>query len=629
MGQPSPENAMSQAQGGLHSDERRLAAILAADVVGYSRLMGRNEEETVRDLEAHQAVVLPLIAKHGGSIVNIAGDGIVAQFPSAVRAVECAVAIQKIMAERNFDVPADHRMLLRIGVNLGDIIPDGTRTYGDGINVAARLEPLAEPGGICISATVREAIFGKLGLPLRDLGEKSLKNIARPVHIYQIQSPGVRGRRNWLSVGLREYRRFSPALGLVLLLIAGGFGAWRLLPREMARPNYTPVMAVLPLTTASGDPSLDNLGSSLAREVSAMLSTYPMLRVVSPSNPPPQGSQDVGRRYALDGDLLKSGDKLRVRARLTDAASGETVWSDSYDFGGEDPIAIQRKIAERIYGELSGVNGRLHKLEQEAAWRKPDSALTDWDYALRSGSYLMKLTFDDALRARKVAEEGLERFPDSAILKIRLAWSYLIESDAFGPFENCRETIEAAYRLGREAEEAKYKSRYETFQTLKLMAHVYAWHGEEFDHAIDDAEAAVEMDPYDATERASFAFYLANAGQFDKALDWVSWAIAHNFQDYFWVKANTAWTYYLAGRYEDALQVLKGGEATHPWPLTMIYVQLGRLDEAKVAAAEWAKTGPHSVQAESCTPIREPMKQRYLNDLRKAGFPERAKRASP
>jgi adenylate cyclase len=160
---------MSEAPERLHVDERRLAAILAADVAGYSRLMGRDEEETVRDLEAHQAVVLPLIAKHGGSIVNIAGDGIVAQFPSAVRAVECAVAIQNIMAERNFDVPADRRMLLRIGVNLGDIIHDGTRIYGDGINVAARLEPLAEPGGICISAPVRKAISCKLGLPLRDI----------------------------------------------------------------------------------------------------------------------------------------------------------------------------------------------------------------------------------------------------------------------------------------------------------------------------------------------------------------------------------------------------------------------------------------------------------------------------
>src|SRR5277367_4123157 len=237
---------MSEEPLALHADERRLAAILAADIAGYSRLMGRNEEETVRELEAHQAVILPLIAKHGGAVINIAGDGIVAQFPSAVRAVECAVAIQRSMAERNFDVPAERRMLLRIGVNLGDIIHDGTRTYGDGINVAARLEPIAEPGGICISATVREAIFGKLGLPLRDLGEKALKNIDRPVHIYQIQAPGARSRRDWPGRRLRQYRRLAPALGLALVLVAvAGLCAWRFWPREMGRPDYTPVMAVL------------------------------------------------------------------------------------------------------------------------------------------------------------------------------------------------------------------------------------------------------------------------------------------------------------------------------------------------------------------------------------------------
>src|SRR6516164_5360219 len=211
---------MSEASGGLHVDERRLAAILAADVVGYSRLMGRDETATVRDLEAHKAAILPIIARHGGSIVNIAGDGIVAQFPSAVRAVECAVAIQKIMTERNVDVPADRRMLLRIGINLGDIIHDADKTYGDGINVAARLEPIAEPGGICISANVRDAIFGKLGLPLRDLGEKTLKNIDRPVHIFQIQAPGARARRDWLGAAFRHYRRLAPALGLVVLLAA-------------------------------------------------------------------------------------------------------------------------------------------------------------------------------------------------------------------------------------------------------------------------------------------------------------------------------------------------------------------------------------------------------------------------
>ena len=277
---------MSEGPEGLHVDERRLAAILAADVAGYSRLMGRNEEETVRDLEAHQAVILPLITKHGGAVINIAGDGVVAQFPSAVRAVECAVAIQKIMAERNFDISAERRMLLRIGVNLGDIIHDGTRTYGDGINVAARLEPLAEPGGICISANVRDAIFGKLGLPLRDIGEKSLKNIDRPVHIYQIQRPGARARHDWLGAGLRQYRRLAPAFGLVILLAGvAGIGAWGFWPRETIESDGMPTVAVLPFVVDGNDPAQDDVARGLTGEVSAYLSTVPDMHTLAISDP--------------------------------------------------------------------------------------------------------------------------------------------------------------------------------------------------------------------------------------------------------------------------------------------------------------------------------------------------------
>src|SRR5277367_623340 len=549
---------MSEEPLALHADERRLAAILAADVAGYSRLMGRNEEETVRDLEAHQAVILPLIAKHGGSIINIAGDGVVAQFPSAVRAVECAVAMQKIMSERNFDVPTERRMLLRIGVNLGDIIHDGTRTYGDGINVAARLEPLAEPGGICISANVRDAIFGKLGLPLRDIGEKTLKNIDRPVHIYQIQSPGTRARRDWLGQGLREYRRLAPALGLVVLLAAvAGVGAWRFWPRETLMPDYTPVIAVLPFASADGDAGLDGLGPSFAREVASVLSTFPLLRVVSASGLPPQKlaspkqvAQELGADYALGGDLLRAGAKTRVRAQLTDAASGETVWSDSFEFEGEDQVTIQEKTATRIYGEISGIGGKVRKIEEAAAWRKPESTLTDYDYYLRSQTYFMRFTSDDNIRSRKIAEEGLARFPDSPLLKIRLAWTYITEVDVYGPFENCRETAEMAYKLGREAEEAKNKSRFLIYQSRKLMARAYAWHGANFDRSAQEAEAAVEMSPYDAELRGSSAFYVANAGKLNEAIEWASWAVAHDVQKNPFAKGNLAWAQYLTGRNE-------------------------------------------------------------------------------
>ena len=303
------ENAMTDASEGLHVDERRLAAILAADVAGYSRLMGRNEDETVRDLEAHQAVILPLIAKHGGSIINVAGDGVVAQFPSAVRAVECAAAIQKIMAERNFDVPAERRMLLRIGVNLGDIIHDGTRTYGDGINVAARLEPLAEPGGICISANVRDAIFGKLGLPLRDIGEKTLKNIDRPVHVYEIQPPGSRARRDWLGGALRHYRRLAPALGLIVLIAAlGGFGAWCFWPRDTGRPEYSPVVAVSPSPTPA---------ATRVSMVSARASGAKSQRCW----PPTRCSGWFRPRTYLHRERTTSGDDMRSAATLRRAAT--------------------------------------------------------------------------------------------------------------------------------------------------------------------------------------------------------------------------------------------------------------------------------------------------------------------
>jgi adenylate cyclase len=631
------EKAVPEEPVALHSNERRLAAILAADVAGYSRLMGRNEDETVRDLEAHQAVILPLLAKHGGSIINIAGDGMVAQFPSAVRAVECAVAMQKIMAERNFDVPADRRMLLRIGVNLGDIIHDGTRTYGDGINVAARLEPLAEPGGICISANVRDAIFGKLGLPLRDIGEKTLKNIERPVHIYQIQPAGTRSRRDWLGQGLRQYRRLAPALGLVVLLAAvAGVGVWRFWPLEAAVADPIPLVAVLPFTNAGGDASVDHLGPSFAREVSAMLSSFPRPRIVSAADlpaqklaNPKQAALDLGAGYALGGAVLKSGDKTRVTVQLIDAASDENVWSDSYDFDGEDPIAIQKKTAERVYGALTGINGRFRKIEQAAAWRKPEAALTDYDYVLRSAIFTEKWTFDDNLRARKLLEEGLAHFPDSALLKVYLAWTYQFENEVFGPFANCHETAENQHRLGREAEDAKNKSRYLIFVTRKLMAGAYAWRGEDYERSFHEAEAAVEMAPLDTETRSTAAYYATNAGRLDKGIEWASWAVEHNVHNDPFAKINLAWAYYAAGRNHEAVEVFKGLESLLPAQGAAQYASVGRLEEARAVVTKFLKTGSHSIETESCWPFREPLKQKYLDDLRKAGMPERAERASP
>jgi adenylate cyclase len=611
----------------LHASDRRLTAILAADIAGYSRLMGQDEAQTLRDLKGHEAAVLSIIAQFGGGVINIAGDGIVAQFSSAVRAVECAVAIQKKMAERNADAPKDRRMLYRIGVNLGDIVHDGANVYGDGVNVAARLETIAEPGGICLSSTVRDAIFGKLGFPLRDLGDRTFKNIARPVRTFEIQPDGARRRRVWPRLTFRR----GMAAALAVALVVGGFAAWRLWPRESAAPDYTPVIAVLPFTNVQGDASLDYLGPSFGREVSAVLSTFPTLRVVSASGglppqklaSPRQAARELGANYALEGDVVKTGDKMRIRAQLTDAASGENVWSDSYDFHGEDPTVVQVEVAERIYGAITGINGRIRKIEEEAAWRKPEGALTDYDYYIRAQTYYLRYTPDDNLRARKITEEGLARFPDSPLLKIKLAWTYMIENNGFGPFENCRETAEIAYKYGREAEDAKNKSRFLIWMSRRLMSNAYAWHGADFDRSLLEAEAAIDMAPYDTELRTSTSVYVANAGRVDEAIEWASWAVAHNFQKSPYAKGNLAWAYYLAGRADEALEAIKGVESANLPALAVIYARLGRLEEAKAAVADWLKTGPHSILTESCWPMREPLKRMYIDDLRKAGLPER------
>jgi TolB-like protein len=419
-------------------------------------------------------------------------------------------------------------------------------------------------------------------------------------------------------------------LGLALLLAAiAGAAAWRFWPRETMTPDYTPVIAVLPFTNASSDTSLNSLGPSFAREVTSVLSTFPLLRVVSASDlsaeklaSPKRAAQELGANYALGGDLLKSGDKTRIRAQLTDASSGETAWSDTYELEGQDPIAVQERFAGRIYGEIAGISGKVRKIEEAVAWRKQESALTDYDYYLRSMTYFMRYGVEDNLRSRKIAEDGLARFPNSPLLKNRLAWTYVVESDNYGPFENCRETMGVAYKLGREAEDANSKSRFLIYQNLKLMAQVYEWRGE-FDRSIPQAEAAVAMSPYDAELRASLAPFIANAGKLDEALEWLSWAQAHDEQKNAGVKINLAWTHYLAGRYDEAAKTIKGYETGAPDVAAAAYAYLGRLDEARAVVADWRKTGPFSIATASCWEIKEPMKSVYLDDLRKAGLPEK------
>src|SRR5258708_7333964 len=293
--------------------ERRLAAILAGDVVGYSRLMGVDEEGTLRDLKEHRAALLhPKVAEHRGRIVKTTGDGVLIEFPSVVDAVRFAVEIQRGMAERNIDIPAERRIELRIGINVGDVIIDGDDIFGDGVNVAARLEALAEPGGICVSRVVRDQVRDKLDFSFEDLGEQSVKNIARPVRVYRVNTSSEGGAPMPVASG-----------------VDAGTGL-----------SERPSIAVLPFQNMSGDPEQEYFVDGIVEDIITGLSRIKWLYVVARNSTfvykgravdMKQVGRELGARYVLEGSLRKAGNRVRITGPLIETATGTHVWADRYD----------------------------------------------------------------------------------------------------------------------------------------------------------------------------------------------------------------------------------------------------------------------------------------------------------
>jgi TolB-like protein/class 3 adenylate cyclase len=332
---------------------RRLAAILAADIVGYSALMGADEARTVSDLKGHQAVVLPMIAQFGGRIIDTAGDGILAEFGSVVNAVECAVAIQETMAKRNADIEQQRRMQYRIGINQGDVVFDDTRVYGDGVNIAARLEAIAVPGAICISGKVYEDIQGKILLAYEDIGEQQLKNIARPIHVYRV----------------RLDETGKPV-------------------RALALPDR-PSIAVLPFNNMSGDPEQEYFADGMVEDITMALSRIRWLFVIARSSSftykgravdVKQVGRELGVRYVLEGSVRMAASRVRISGQLIDASTGANLWADRFEGELADMFDLQDHMTTSVLGAIAP---KLEQAEIERAQRKPIGSLDAYDYYLR------------------------------------------------------------------------------------------------------------------------------------------------------------------------------------------------------------------------------------------------------
>ena len=346
------------------SQTRRLAAILAADVAGYSRLMGADEEGTLTELKAiRRELSDPKIKEHRGRIVKTTGDGLLIEFASVVDAVRCAVEVQREMAERNAEVPSDRRIEFRMGINLGDIIRDGRDIYGDGVNVAARLEALAEPGGICVSRVVRDQVRDKLGFAFEDMGEQQVKNIARPIRVHRV----VLGERP---------DPFEPAMG------------------ESTKPSLAlpdkPSIAVLPFQNMSGDPEQEYFADGMVEEIITALSRIRWLFVIARNSSftykgraidVTQVGRELGVRYVLEGSVRKAGSRVRITAQLIDAANSAHLWADRFDGSLEDVFELQDNVAVSVAGV---VELTLQAAEFHRSAAQPTSDLTAYDLYLRA-----------------------------------------------------------------------------------------------------------------------------------------------------------------------------------------------------------------------------------------------------
>ena len=410
--------------------ERRLAAILSADAVGYSRLMAQDEGGTIRTVTAHRKAMVHCIERERGRVVDMPGDNVLAEFPTALEALRCAVAIQGVLAQRNAELPAERRMPFRIGVHLGDVTAENERIYGDGVNVAARMEALAEPGGILISDLVLRQVRGKLDASFKDLGEKALKNIPDPVHVYGV-TVGSQPVAVPVSAGWRPGRVLAIAGAVVVL---AGLFIWAAWPRitgvaleaaGLSLPDAPPLpdkpsIVVLPFENMSGDPAQEYFSDGLSEELTSQLSLNPLLFVIARNSAftykgqamnVEQVGRELGVRYVLEGSVRKADDRVRVTAQLIDASTGFHLWSQRYDRDLADIFALQDEISEQIF---AAVGLEIGDAEMQRVRRKPTDDLNAYEAWLRGIWHFNQFRRAEMDEARRWFERAIEIDPQYA-----------------------------------------------------------------------------------------------------------------------------------------------------------------------------------------------------------------------
>jgi adenylate cyclase len=587
--------------------ERKLTTILAADVVGYSRLMGEDEAGTLARLKSLRSeLVQPEITGGRGRTVKLMGDGLLAEFPSVVEAVRCAVDIQQGMAGREPDLPAERRIRLRIGVNLGDIIVEGSDIYGDGVNIAARLEGLAEPGGICISGKVYEEVGNKLPIAFEDLGRREVKNILEPVRVYR-----------WAGTTSDP----KPDVAAV--------------ETEPALPDK-PSIAVLPFDNMSGDPEQENFVDGICEDLITALSKIRWFFVIARNSTftykgqaveVTQVAKDLGVRYVIEGSVRKAGKRVRITAQLIDATTGRHVWAERYDRELADIFELQDEMTQTIAG---AVEPELSAAERERAVHKPPENLDAWETYQRGLWHLWNFTKDENTEAQRVLRRAQELDPGFATAYAFESYSHYLDA-MLGFAEAPEDSLAAALTTAQKARSLDDKDPIAYF----AMGRVYMMRGEH-DASVAELETALALNPSFAPAYHGLGFALVLSGRLEEADEALDKAVRLSPRDpVLWgTMSFRSVTRNLLGDFEGAAdwarkavhepRAAKGGYWSHA-TLASALGNLGQIAEASAAVEEALrqKTDLSIAYLKTTFPTKHPGGlDRYLDGLRKAGLPE-------
>jgi len=590
--------------------KRKLTAILSADVEGYSRLMGKDEAHTIHTLTAYKEAMTDHIKHHRGRVVDAPGDNLLAEFASVVDAVQCAVEIQRELAERNEELPAERKMVFRIGVNLGDVVEEQDRIYGDGVNIAARLESICDGGGVCISGTAFEHVENKLDLKYEDLGDHDVKNIAKPVRVYRV-----------LSYPDAAAQRVEPAS-----------------VEKMAFPlPEKPSIAVLAFDNMSGDPEQDFLADGISENIITALSCIPEMFVIARNSSftykgkpvkVQQISEELGVRYVLEGSVLKSGDKVRITAQLIDAITGGHMWSERYDRDLKDLFSLLDEITLAITIAL-----QVELTDGEQARLGTGSTLNfeAWGCAVKGMSLFYKFGKEDMAGSRALFEKAIKIDPGYAFPVGMLAWTHKIDAQ-FGYTDSKDNSLKLSFELAKKSLAMNDK----TPMVHSLLSHIHMIQGDH-EKAIQEGKKAIALGPNVCGAYMLFGEVLIYSGHFEEAVKMCEMAMRLHPHPPLYYLGHTLNAYYWVGRYEESLALAgqhidksrkAGFTLGEVWGLTgsiMVKIKLGRLSQARHDADEILKIWPwyNLDYARSIYFYKDSNNlEHWIDGLRTAGIPE-------